>query len=187
MTAIRDYAARARARMGAAGFAGLALLAAALVLWLSIVEPAREERDRLQRASEQAARQLRSVVDPGRTGSAREQLAAFRGFFPLSDSTPQWLARIEAAATRNGVQLSAGEYRVARAAATRLVRYQISLPVQGTYAQLRAFVASVLEDVPAAAVEEVTLKREAVGNARLEARIRITLFLADAAGAEGGS
>lgn len=185
MTPLRDRLTRIVDAAGPAGIAGIALLVAAATAWVSTITPARHERDQLERAADQSARQLRSAVDPGRTGSAREQLGAFHAFFPAAHSTPEWLAKIHEAAAKRGVQLAAGEYRVSRSPGTRLVRYQITLPVQGTYPQIRGFVAGVLESVPAAAVDEVSLKREAVTSPRLEARVRITLFLAG--GGESGS
>jgi len=54
------------------------------------------------------------------------------------------------------------------------------LPVQGSYAQIRGFVSAVLEQVPAAVLEEVSLKRDSVESARVEARIRLTLYLGSA-------
>lgn len=186
MMPLRDRLTRIVDAIGPAGIAGIGLLVAAAMAWVSTITPARHERDRLERAADQAARQLRAI-DPGRTGSAREQLGAFHAFFPAAHSTPEWLAKIHAAAAKQGVQLAAGEYRVARSPGARLVRYHITLPVQGTYPQVRAFVAGVLESVPAAAVDEVSLKRDAVSSPRLEARVRITLFLAGAGAGEAGS
>ena len=76
--------------------------------------------------------------------------------------------------------LQSGEYKLDRNPDSRLARYQITLPVTGSYAQLRGFVGQVLADVPAAALEEITLRRESVSSPRLEARIRLTLYLGSA-------
>ncbi len=58
-----------------------------------------------------------------------------------------------------------------------LARYQIVYPVQGSYGQVRGFVNDVLDSVPAAALEEMTLKRKNVADSVLEARVRFTIFL----------
>jgi hypothetical protein len=49
--------------------------------------------------------------------------------------------------------------------------------VVGSYGQIRGFVGQVLADVPAAALEEITLRRESAASPTLEARIRLTLYL----------
>jgi hypothetical protein len=51
------------------------------------------------------------------------------------------------------------------------------LPVKGSYEQIRGFVAAVLNDVPAAALEDIGLRRDAIGARTLEARLKLTLFL----------
>ena len=58
-----------------------------------------------------------------------------------------------------------------------LARYQVTLPVQGSYGEVRGFVDAVLDAVPAAALEELALKREEIGEPLVEARVRFVLFL----------
>jgi hypothetical protein len=43
--------------------------------------------------------------------------------------------------------------------------------------QIRNFIADVLERIPAVALDEIILKRDAIGDARIDASIRFTLFL----------
>jgi hypothetical protein len=171
-----------RARVDALGWpgvAGIALVVFAAAMWVSAVQPAIAERDLLQMEADKLERRSRGAATAGeRPPTAPEQLATFYAFFPGAASTPDWLAKVNAAAKANGLTLAAGEYKVSKAGTPRLARYQITLPVQGTYPQIRGFVGAVLADVPAAVVEEVSLKRESVENAKLDARVRITLYLA---------
>ena len=51
------------------------------------------------------------------------------------------------------------------------------MPVRGSYVQIRKFITEVLERIPAVALDEIIIKREEIGNARLDASIRFTLFL----------
>jgi hypothetical protein len=78
------------------------------------------------------------------------------------------------------VALDSGEYRLSRTAGERLARYEITLPLKGSYAQIRGFVADVLAAVPAAVLDEVNLRREGVDSARLDARVRLTLYVGGA-------
>ena len=53
----------------------------------------------------------------------------------------------------------------------------MTLPVSGDYTKVRGFVNDVLEAVPSAALDELTLKRESIDMPELESRVRFTLFL----------
>lgn len=88
------------------------------------------------------------------------------------------LGDVQVAAAHNGLSLEKGEYRLLRDAQFPLARYQITLPVSGSYAQVRGFVNEVLDRVPSAALEDLTMKRESIGAPQLESRVRLVLFLA---------
>jgi hypothetical protein len=166
--------------LGRTGVVGLALAAFAAALYVSAVVPLATERAALRAEADDLERRLQPGGAAARKGTPAEQLATFYAFFPAPQSSPEWLGKINAAARANGLALRAGEYKLERPADQKLVRYQITLPVVGSYAQVRGFVAQVLAEVPAAALEEITLRRESVSSPALEARIRFTLFLRSA-------
>ena len=168
-------------RLGPTGVVGVALLVFAATLYATAVAPRAAERAALQAEAERLRERLQMSGSPvGAKGTLAEQLATFYAFFPPAQSSPDWLGKIHAAAKAKGLVLQSGEYKLERSADSRLARYQITLPVTGSYAQLRGFVGQVLADVPAAALEEITLRRESVASSRLEARIRLTLYLGSA-------
>ena len=166
--------------LGPAGVIGVALLVFAATLYGTAVVPRAQERAALQAEAERQRERLQMSGSPTGRGTLGEQLATFYAFFPPAQSSPDWLGKIHAAAKAKGLVLQSGEYKLERSADSRLARYQIVLPVTGSYAQLRGFVGQVLADVPAAALEEITLRRESVSSPRLEARIRLTLYLGSA-------
>jgi hypothetical protein len=53
----------------------------------------------------------------------------------------------------------------------------MTLPVRGSYTDVRGFVNDVLDTVPAIALEELVLKRESVDEPELEAQVRFLLYL----------
>ena len=167
-------------RLGWPGVIGLGLLAFAAMIAVSALLPLQSEVARLRDAADALQRRVGGGDRAGARPQAQEQLATFYAFFPPPETSPDWLGRIHAIAQAKGVQLQSGEYRLERAASPRLRRYQMTLPVQGTYAQIRGFVGEVLEQVPAAVLEEVSLKRENVETQRVEARVRLTLYLGSA-------
>jgi len=168
------------ARLGWPGMAGLVLLAAAAACCAFTMAASLAERDRLaEQAAQLRARYRMAQASPrmDKPGPER-QLQSFHEFFPAMSSLPDWLAGIAAAARKTGLVLDLGQYRIGPERGTRLLRYQLTLPVKGDYEQIRDFIGAVLRDVPAAGLDDVALKREAIGSEILEARIRLSLFLA---------
>jgi hypothetical protein len=117
----------------------------------------------------------RGATNP--TANGRSQLSNFYAFFPLTEDVPELLGRIHEAAMQNQLILKKGEYKLSREADFRLARYEVTLPVTGDYSRIRSFVNGVLQAVPSAALDELTLKRESVDQPELEARVRFSLFL----------
>lgn len=169
-------------RLGWPGVIGIALAAFAVAFYFTSLAPL--ERALAERRAEAAALETRlrmgeSIVRDPKVGTV-DQLATFYAFFPNAASSPDWLGKIHAAAKSKGLVLQSGEYKLERRAEQKLARYQITLPVVGTYGQIRNFLGEVLAEVPAAGLEDITLKRESAGSATLEARIRLTLYLGGA-------
>jgi hypothetical protein len=168
-------------QLGRAGVVGIALLGFAVAFYFSAVAPLATELASLRTEADDLQQRLQpGGLGGGAKGTPAEQLATFYAFFPPPQSSPDWLGKINAAARAKGLVLRSGEYKLERSADQKLARYQITLPVVGSYAQIRGFVGQVLADVPAAALEEITLRRESVSNPTLEARIRLTLYLRSA-------
>ena len=58
-----------------------------------------------------------------------------------------------------------------------LAAYRVTLPVRGSYAQVRQFVGHVLKDMPTASLDAVRFDRRKAGDAQLEAQVRLTIYL----------
>lgn len=165
-------------RLGKAGVVGIGLIVFAAAFYASAVRPGGAALAELRDEARMLEGKMRRAGGPGgREATPAEQLAAFYAHFPAVGTGPDWLRRIYAAAESRGVVLQSGEYRLSRGAGERLARYEITLPLKGSYTQVRGFVADVLAAVPAAVLEEVNLRREGIDSARLDARVRFTLYL----------
>lgn len=162
--------------LGPLGLASLVLIALALLAHLLLVQPLATEVEQLR--SELLHTRSRLTGDPAQARGPHEALQNFYSFFPAPRSSPLWLGKIYEAAQNSGVQLISGEYQFERPSGERLGRYRLTLPVQGSYEQLREFIAGVLEAVPAVSLDDVTLRREDAGSPLLDARLRLTLYLA---------
>jgi Tfp pilus assembly protein PilO len=169
----RMWWARCRSGVGLAGVCGvLAALAGAWVHGVLV------QQRQTELAEVQAQARAVSASAPARRDTtAGQSPEAFEALFPRADTLPDWLERIESASTSSGVVVQRTEYRVAAEAAAGLARYQIALPVKGSYSQVRGFVAALLEAVPTLAVTDIDVKREAIGSATVEARINVAVYL----------
>jgi len=166
---------RLRAALGAAGLAGLTLLGGGLAFFALVLQPLEERAARLERRLEQLAPAPRpGVLRAGAAPAA--QLAAFYAFLERGRDPPEWLARLHALARRSGLQLPAAEYRL-HGTGTPLERYEIALPVSGTYAELRAFLESALDEIPVLSLDGVSFTRERADQARVRTELRLTLHL----------
>ena len=175
---------RAFHHLGWPGVLGVALVLLSAVVTLSVVQAKTTRLAELKRDSASLKTRIEQAAKSGIPQTGRqEELAKFYDFFADNRLT-EWLNKLYAAAAAQELVLEQGEYRITPDKSGKLARYQITLPVKGTYVQIRQFVAQALADVPVAALEDINFKRETIGATQLEARIKFTLFLgADSAGA----
>ena len=165
--------------LGRVGAFGVALLFGTAVFYFSALRPAQEEFAAMQRRLERAER-----LAPNPRGSATSStMEQFVEFFPSLDSTPRWLRSVYSIAEREKLELLQGTYRLSEDPALMIARYRISLPVRGSYLQIRRFIAGTLNEVPIASLEGVVFQREKVSDGAVEASVTFTLHLRSASGA----
>ena len=83
-------------------------------------------------------------------------------------------------AAKNGLSLNEGEYKVAQDKVGQLMRYKITLPVQGKYPQIRKFLAALPAEIPMMALENVQFERKDIVDAGVQAKIQLVLYLVQA-------
>ncbi len=167
-----------------AGVIGIGLIVFAGAMYLSAVLPAQQQLAQLDaRAAHRAgtlaapAEGLRGVAQRG-----AEQLSQFNRNFPPLAAAPEQILKLHKIAAQNGIALDTGEYQLTRERDAGLARYQVTLPLRGTYWQVRLFVAQVMDELPASTLEEISMKRDSVSARAVETRVRFSLYLA----ADGG-
>ena len=171
-----DYALRAGVhRLGRVGGLGLALLAGAVVFYVSAVRPAQGELAALERRASEVQKRGGGPVAP--SAATADEIDRFVDFFPPFESTPRLLRTVYAVAERERLELLQGSYKLSEDPVLGLAYYRILLPVRGGYTPIRRFVAGVLDEVPALALEGIVLQREKVGDSMIEAKIALTLHL----------
>ena len=168
---------RMLARMGWPGAVGLGLAVFCAVFYWSWLLPMQAKLDAVRQSAAQAGDEASLLAGKPRPLSAEEKLASFYQFFPRTSGVPDQLEKVYAAAERQALRLDQGDYRAVREGVGKLVRYQITLPVKGTYPQIRQFVTGVLTDVPSIALENIQFERQKVGETNIEAKIRLVMYL----------
>lgn len=166
------------ANLGWSGILGLGLLAVAGGLYFSTLRPQQSRLDDLhQQAAKMRAQQAAPAAAQRPPQTAAERLAAFYGFFPSANKLPDLLEKVFAAANGQGLQLAQGEYRTLSDSAGGLTQFQVTLPVHGSYPQIRKFVDVAMAEVPALSLDSIQFDRQKVGDPTLDAKVKLTLYL----------
>ena len=96
--------------------------------------------------------------------------------FPNEDQLNAELGRLIELATEQGVKLPNGDYRLMPGKDGLFDRYVLTLPVKGSYQSIRNYVTAVRREFPDLAVDDLTLRRENIGSAEVDAQLRFVLF-----------
>jgi hypothetical protein len=88
-------------------------------------------------------------------------------------------------AAKSGLTLSQGEYKAGADQNGRFATYQMVFPVRGSYRAIWQFCLLALEAIPFASLDDISFRRDSIGEPVLEARLRMTLYLATAPGTPG--
>jgi Tfp pilus assembly protein PilO len=161
---------RLRHELGALGWLSIAIIGLAAAFAFLAVKPLEARNAAL---AERVA-QLSSREQPG---SAAGKVASVYGFLEKPEQTTDWLAKLHGIGTATGVQLKSASYKT-QPTDGRIVRYEIVLPVAGSYPQIRDFLKRSLAEIPVLSVDQLTLKRDSgQGAGPVHAELRLTLHM----------
>lgn len=163
--------------LGAAGVVALGLICFDAALLFSGVLPLRQQ----VLAAEGRVREGEARLPATLTGmtAARDPLDRLLAVFPPQAAIPDEVQRLFRLAQERQLQLLQGEYRLEKQDELLQV-YRISLPLKGSYAQVRAFVAAALNAMPYLALDSIRFERQRVGDASVETRVKFSLFVGSA-------
>jgi hypothetical protein len=123
------------------------------------------------------------VAVPMAAGPVLDNLAAFHATLGQRRHAEQQLKTLFGLAAKNGLVLSQGEYKSGFDRNAQVHTYQVNLPVKGSYAAIWQFALAALRAMPYAALDDISFRRDSIGDAAVEARLRITFYLSDAGSA----
>jgi Tfp pilus assembly protein PilO len=165
-------------RAGWPALVGLMLVVASTVIVFTATQPTRDDIV----TTEQQLKALR-VTARSKTPEAvspQTRLKDFYASFPARSALPDALMALHRVAQRNGLRDTRADYRDAPEAGTPLVRVRIDIPVTGSYAAIRSWIAQLLTDLPSLTLDGLELRRADIGKADLDARVRFQLLLRSA-------
>ena len=162
-------------RHGWPAIVGLLLLGSVWPIAHFGADRTRAEAVALQQA--QLAERERQARQPDPQVDQATRMAEFEAGLPQAAGALLALRHIHRSASEHDVVLAAGEYRLVSEPGGRLQRYQITLPADGSYPDLRAWMADVLNELPSMALDELSFKRNAVGESQVQARVRWSFYL----------
>jgi Tfp pilus assembly protein PilO len=157
--------ARTRREIGPLGLCAIALLVGALAFSSAVVKPLEEQSILLRQKA-------RGAQAPARDQSS-DKVAQVYEMLRKDESPTDWLAKMHGIGVATGVQVKSAAYKTERTEGL-IVRYEITLPVSGSYGQIRDFLKRSLAEIPVMSVDSLALKRE--GQA-LHAELRLTLHM----------
>lgn len=158
-----------RHEIGSLGLLSLAIVAAALAFSICVVQPLEAKGRTL------AERLARAPGGSAAGPAAPEKLGELYEYLDKPEQTTDWLAKLYAIGHATGVELQSATYRSERAG--RIERYQIVLPVSGSYAQMREFVDRALTEIPVLSLDQMSLKRESRRAGAVQAELKLTLHM----------
>ncbi|HYL87255.1 MAG TPA: GspMb/PilO family protein [Burkholderiales bacterium] len=162
---------RVRDELGMAGVAALALLIAAGAFMALALQPMKE-KSRVLEARAGISRDLATVSGV----NAAEKVASVYEYLEKPEGTTDWLAKLYAIGRATGVELQSATYKTQNAPG-RLQRYEITLPLTGSYTQMRDFLKRSLAEIPVLSLDQITLKRENRREGAVQAELHLTLHM----------
>lgn len=169
-------------RMGQSGVLAIGILAICPAFYFSAIHPLQVRLDTARNSvvalNEQFA--LAGKSPDGTNLSTEDQLAVFYQNFPGEGNSSHWLGKLVALAAKRGLSLNDGEYKATRDKVGKLLRYQMTFPVNGPYPQIRNFLTDLPDTLPVVALENVQFERQKVTDPNVEAKIKLVLYLEQA-------
>ncbi|MGO4478156.1 hypothetical protein AB4Z32_18075 [Massilia sp. 2TAF26] len=173
LAALRQHLLLLRSRLGPQGMAAILLAFAAASLYPLSIAPSLDAIAATRQRLSVPRPQRPAIVDPVPADGIerlRSALADERQF-------PDRLDRLVGYAGEYGLSLNDGAYSVAREARGQIVRYEVTLPLHGSYPQVRRFLSAVLSRERAVALLDVQFRRAKLSDPALDATVRLAYFM----------
>jgi Tfp pilus assembly protein PilO len=171
-------------KLGAFGMLGLLILLSCSAFYVIKVLPLNQQVfiTQQQMANFNSHKKIPEVPKQP-VSDIKQDLLKFNQLLPRANMLHQSLRLIDTTAKKQHLMLNHGEYKLTNYKKSRIVsnpyisHYEIVLPITGQYAQIREFIATVLQQQPTLALKDIKFKRDNTMSATIEAKLIFVLFL----------
>lgn len=164
-------------QLGWQGLTGISLILASLVFGLGVALPATRHQAQLTQDLEKLRVEIPQRKDTWIDRSPQASLDTFYKFLPAENEAMYQLGVLLYMAGTNGLEPEKAVYKTDHHKQASFSRYQVELPVSGTYVDIRTFINQALNALPALALNEISLIRQDTATDIVEANLHFTLFL----------
>lgn len=167
---------QSRRYLGLTGTLGAGLLAISAAAYFLAVVPAQHRAAALGQQLRQAESAVETPAENHPADAAADITAFYERFADIS-SLPGWLDALQKLAAEFKLEQIEGEYKLSVDEDGKMARYEIQLPVKGSYASVRGFMNEAVRRIPNLGLRDVDLRRKNVEEGTVEARMTFVLFL----------
>ena len=163
--------------LGRTGYAALALLGFTALFVAFVLGPLQARERALQSSLDRQAH----LAAPAAGQPSLGKLDTLYAYLEKGEAPTDWLAKLYGISVATGVELQSATYRTPpqdkKVSNEKIQRYEIVLPVQGSYVQLREFMRRALAEIPVLSLDQLSLKRESRNAGAVQAELRMTLHM----------
>jgi len=164
-------------RLGKSGIIGIALAVFSLFVFISANLPLHQQVSLQAEQLEQARVAGRSSQGHEAVPTPQLRASRFVAALPGRNDVPRVLGSVVAVAAATGIELEQGRYELVAGDAGGIDRYEMAIPVVGTYPQIRQFVENVLAREPGVTLDSMRLERSSVADTTVAADLRFSILL----------
>lgn len=106
-----------------------------------------------------------------------KELASFQNKFSTVEHLPDQLDTLFRLTKAHQLVVDKAEYSLSEKSKTAIQRFEVILPVTGTYPQVKGLILEVLEKLPTVGLGDIVLEREQVGENRAKATLHLVFFV----------
>ncbi len=168
-------------QFGILGLLGVSLILASILLFglknISAKKALTESQEQLNKKISQA----NSFHDKQKFDTSKPEVFDFYKAFPTTSQLSSSLKAIKRTASKNKLALDKGDYKFTLISKNKtkvedIAKYEIKLPMYGSYVQIRTFINEVLTEWPTLALSELQLEREGSMSPILSANLTFIFF-----------
>lgn len=164
-------------QLGWQGYLGLLLMLSAMFLLVVLIPAKLNVLTTLNLEKSKLGSQNFNLEQVENEQNPVDVINDFYAILPLQDEANNKIAEILEAAKAAGLVSNKTQYTPQDVPASAMVKYEINIPVSGSYIQIRQFINTVLNAHPSLALKTANFHRRDINNSVVEADIQMTLYL----------